>query len=57
MKGSSGVQGLVVWQVLRLRALPFAQDDRVGVGVEILSRAFGPLDLWRPYEGLRPSLV
>ena len=40
LNGSSGVLGLAVWQVLRLRALPFAQDDEVCGGVEILCRAF-----------------
>ena len=35
LNGSSGVLGLAVWQVLRLRASPFAQDDRVGVGFEM----------------------
>ena len=29
--------GLAVWQVLRLRALPFAQDDEVVVGGDFMS--------------------
>ena len=37
MKGSSGVPGLAVWRVLRLRALPFAQDDEVVVGGDFMS--------------------
>jgi hypothetical protein len=56
VKGSSGVLGLVVWQVLRLRALPFAQDDGVGVGWRFY---VGPLALWicgGPNPGLlRPN--
>jgi len=32
LNGSSGVRVLAVWQVLRLRALRFAQDDSLWVG-------------------------
>ena len=63
MKGSSGVLGLAVWQVLRLRPFgspcslrAFAQDDGVGV---VWRFYVGPLALWicgGPNPGLlRPN--